>query len=561
VVAQTRERIKDSLKSDGIAGVSALLIDGRNVVWSQGFGSADRKAGTRVTRDTVFRTGSLSQVVTILAALRLSDEGRLDLSAPVPRILPEFSIPSRFHGAQPITVRDLMTHQAGLPVEHLAGSRSRSPASWRDITKILSRDEAVSPPGTRTQESHLGMTLLGLIVEKAAGMPFEQFARQEILAPLGMGDSGFSNGTSPLADAARGHRKKERQPNEGIRDVPALGLDSTAPDIAKLLQFVMTGESLSGARILDPATRESITRPWNTGIASDLGFPWGLGFHLAGFGYLAIQGGGPVIVQSGGSDLFPAVMAALPEHGLGVVVLANSAEAHRSVGQIAGKLLAGALEAKTGIVQPQPPEFSYAEPMWPRQRLETFAGHWATLLGLIRVEARDGYLRVKVFGRTFRLVPRTDGLLHLEYRLLGVIRINLKELEVFGLSIETVAGRDILALHQGRVRIPFGIRVRPADLPQAWTARLGRYRIGNAGDDDPMFTDIRLENRDGLLVADLGIRGMDKFTYTLVLTPDGKDRAIIEGTGPGSGAVLEARPEGNGEALWTSGYRFQRTAR
>lgn len=555
-IAHARWRIADLVAEDQVAGLSVALIDGDRIVWTQGFGRATPDAPA--SEQTAFRVGGMSALPTILAALRLADAGRLDLDAPVADVLPGFRVPQRFPDARAITIRDLMTHRSGLPPDHMAGAVARSPAPWASVLDLVAETQPVAPPGTRSQESALGITVLALAVQQAADAPFESHVRDAMLKPLGMATARYDTGARPAPGDAVAFREGKPRPSLGVRNVPALGLHASVTDLARIVRFLFGAPDATTAAGLRDDTRASVWRVQNADVPQDLGFPVGLGFVLAGFGPLGLVGAGPVAIASAGSDRMPGVIAALPDHGLGVVVLSNTAEAGQAVNRVAGELLANALDAKAGIRQPEIPDFPYADPPWPRNRLAAFAGSWATLLGLVRVEVRGSHLRVKALGKTFRLVPRTDGLLHLEYRLLGLFRIDLKGLGALGFSMVTVEGRDHLVLHQATTRVAFGVRTEPGPLPATWAARLGRYRLDNPGDAPDPFTRIRLKRQDGLLTAELRLRDMGGMTVSLVLRPDGDDEAVFDGVGPGAGGVLEARDDER-TVLSHAGWRFVRT--
>ncbi len=548
--------VTELLKNERIAGMSVALVDGDRVVWAQGFGRSAPEA--TASDQTSYRVGGMSAIVTLLAAFRLADEGRLDLDAPVTDIVPLFKIRKRFPEARPITIRDLMTHRSGLPPEHLAGAAAKTPAPWATVVDLLVETYPTAPPGARSQESSLGITLLGLVIQNVAGVSFATYARDMVLGPLGMSRARFATGASPAIGDAVAYRKGKPLSPLGVRNVPGLGLHASVTDLAQVLRFLFGASDVTAALPLSADARDAFWRINNANVELDFGFPVGMGFALAGFGPLGLIGAGPVAVASTNDNHFPGVIAALPEHRLGVVVLSNSSQANQAVNQVAGELLANALDAKAGIRQPEIPEFPYADPPWSREQLATFAGPWATLMGLVQVEVKRNHLRVKALGRTFRLVPRTDGMLHLEYRLLGLFKINLKGLSALGFSLTTVDGRDYLVLHQGSTRVPFGVRGEPGPLPAAWEARLGRYRLENPGDEPVPFDRITLKRQAGLLTAKLRIRDMSGLVISLVLRPEGDGRAEIDGVGPGAGGVLEAI-DGEQTVLTGSGWRFVRT--
>src|SRR5438477_6019431 len=104
----------------GIPAISISLVDGRRVVWAQGFGWADSAAGVRATASTVYRVGSVSKLFTDVGIMRLVEQGTLNLDAPIQRYLPDFHPKNPFGGA--ITIRELTSHRAGLTREPPIGN-------------------------------------------------------------------------------------------------------------------------------------------------------------------------------------------------------------------------------------------------------------------------------------------------------------------------------------------------------------------------------------------------------------------------------------------------------
>ena len=114
----------------GLPALSIALVDNQQIVWARGFGFADVQKQTPATADTVYRVGSVSKLFTDLAVMQLVEQGRLDLDAPVSRVLPEFSPRNPFN--TPITLRQLMSHRSGLVREPPLGHYfdPSTPPSW-----------------------------------------------------------------------------------------------------------------------------------------------------------------------------------------------------------------------------------------------------------------------------------------------------------------------------------------------------------------------------------------------------------------------------------------------
>jgi len=223
-----------------------------------------------VTVDTVFDVASLTKVlVTAPAILLLHEAGQIDLEATLLRYLPECA----GGGKDAITVRQLLTHTSGL----LAGLPATPAWQGREAALLLASLERVTHvPGSAFRYSDINYILLGLIIERVAGMSLDAFAGQHIFAPLGMQDTGYR----PLA---RGDGRTIAPTQRGAADANAVlskaqrglapgavlqghvhdptvrrmggvagsaGVFSTARDVARFARMLLAGGELEGVRVL-----------------------------------------------------------------------------------------------------------------------------------------------------------------------------------------------------------------------------------------------------------------------------------------------------------------------
>ncbi|MGH2669981.1 MAG: serine hydrolase domain-containing protein, partial [bacterium] len=194
--SRVREAVRGLLTAgiaDGVfPGAVAAVMLGRERLVLDALGHAQvtpRRVGMR--GDTIFDLASLTKpVVTVTAILRLWEQGRIDLDAPVARYLPDFAQ----RGKATVTIRHLLAHTSGLPAWEMLylpsppnGDGTRAPAC-RSIGEAVARICAVpaaAPPGTRIEYSDLGFILLGWLVERL-GAPLDVYGREHIFGPLGM---------------------------------------------------------------------------------------------------------------------------------------------------------------------------------------------------------------------------------------------------------------------------------------------------------------------------------------------------------------------------------------
>ncbi len=301
------------------AGIVALVLRDGKPVYERAFGWSDKEAGRRMTTDTIFRIASQSKALTSVAILSLMEEGKLSLNTPVSTFIKSFAkttvavkkdggietVPAK----RPITIRDLLTHTAGISygtdatVAALYEAKGLGPAAgwgWYtadkdepvcDTMERLGTLPFVAQPGEAWVYGY-NTDVLGCVVERASGMPLDRFIASRITGPLGMKDTHFF---LPLEQRARlaavygnGPDGKIRRAPEGARgqghyvDGPrksfagGAGLLSTAHDYARFLEMIRRGGELDGVRILSPRTVALMT----TNQVGDLYRTPGLGFGL-----------------------------------------------------------------------------------------------------------------------------------------------------------------------------------------------------------------------------------------------------------------------------------------
>jgi CubicO group peptidase (beta-lactamase class C family) len=234
--------------------VFAFVQDGR-IVLSKGFGIANVATGAPVDPEkTRFYAGSLTKLVTATAVMQLVDRGQVDLDVDVNRYLTSIQIDSNF--PEPVTLRHLLTHTGGLDRRDI-GMGSPSPESILSLEQYLQRDltERVEPPGTAFRYSNLGMAIAGLVVQEVTGIPFAQYVRDSIFLPLGMHgstvgppehDPNLSPGYLPLRRRTGWREARHIY----FHNTPAIGLRTTAHDMARFAIAHLNGGVLDGRRIL-----------------------------------------------------------------------------------------------------------------------------------------------------------------------------------------------------------------------------------------------------------------------------------------------------------------------
>ncbi len=250
-----------------------------------------------MTADSIFRVQSITKPITAAGIMTLVDEGRLSLLDPVEKFVPEFHdlkvnncgtlvgfncelVPQ----ARPITVLDLMTHMSGLGDG--AGAGTQPPATRKEqVANTVSRSRLLFQPGTAWNYSNFGIAVLGEIIEVVSGKTYPDFMNEKIFQPLGMQDAFYdvpADKQSRVASIyvyADGKLSSLRRPLGPIAS-PDSGLSTTARDLARFNQMMLSKGVLNGKRVLSAAAVEAMT----TSQTGDMkaGYAPGVG---QGFGY------------------------------------------------------------------------------------------------------------------------------------------------------------------------------------------------------------------------------------------------------------------------------------
>ncbi len=545
--------IQHEMDKNGVAGLSIALVDDQRVVWSGGFGFADLERKTSASARTVYRVGSVSKLFTATAAMQLAELGQLDIDQPVQKVLPSFA-PKTRQPQTAITPRQLMTHHSGLPRDRAEGFQNPEPRFFTLLVNDAHDDYVAYPPDTVFSYSNVGVSLLGSVVQNLSGLPFANHMRQSVLAPLGMADSSFDAGPSPSALMAKGYDGRQAVSETPLRDVPAGGLNSSVTDLSRFMAMVFGDGASGGRQILKPETVAEMLRPQNTAVELDRNFRVGLGWMLSTLGQSTLQNAGPVAHHAGSIGMFRSQMYVLPTHKLGVVVLANSGGSQRVVDHIATEALALALEAKTGIRQPERTRAAWADDPLPADALRDYAGDYTTVAGLVRIRPEGKGLRADAAGHSFDVRPRKDGLLGLDYALLGLVRLDLGTLGDIGFSRPSAAGRDLLIAHVGAQELLVGQRIVPPATLGLWRQRLGNYEITNLNGDRKVIERIRLVEERGFLIVEMSMTDEPGQTQRMVLKPLSNTDALLLGPLVDGGETVRSVMVNGVEHLAYSGY-------
>jgi CubicO group peptidase (beta-lactamase class C family) len=355
--------LRSQLALDGIPGAVVALVQGDETLYLGGFGKADLASGEPVSaQETLFRTGSVSKLVTWTAVMQLVERGRLDLHADVNRYLDAFQIPATY--PKHVTLAHLLTHTAGFE-DRGFGFYARSEADLVPLRAFLAArmPARIFPPGEVSGYSNYGAALAGYLVERVSGLSFEDYVEARVLAPLGISSSSFRQPLPPTLAArlATGYRSSLKPGAfEWDLAVPAGALSSTAADMARFMIAHLNGGRLGTTRILRAETVEAMQRRRFTNHPAVSGLTYGFQeLHIAGQRVLA---------QPGDMLHFTAGLFLLPEQELGLFVAYNRGRAADAP--------MGLLRAFLARFSPAPPAFVTSPASVTDEDVGRFAGSY-----------------------------------------------------------------------------------------------------------------------------------------------------------------------------------------
>jgi CubicO group peptidase (beta-lactamase class C family) len=376
-----------------IPAVSIAVVRAGELAWAHAWGVAEAGHPDPATPQTLFQAGSISKPVAAMCALRLVAQGRLDLDTDINDVLVSWKVPAN-HGWQPrVTVRQLLSHTAGLTVHGFFGYRPDQPAP--SLIQVLNGQGNTPPvrvgiiPGLQFSYSGGGYCVLQQLLVDLTGLAFPQLAHELVFSPLGMGDSSYQQ---PLpehrwAQAARGHRIGGAPVAGGWHVYPEMaagGLWTTPSDLARFAAAVQRAQAGAAGAILPRELAGELLRPQ----APDA--QMGLGLLLEGEGSSLRFG------HDGDDEGFVARLLATATPGLGVVVMINSDHG--------GVLIPAVVEAAARTEgwqevlprAPQPHQIAAGADIDADADLDRCRGHYRLPDGrLLKVE-RDGHRLVLV---------------------------------------------------------------------------------------------------------------------------------------------------------------------
>ena len=405
-----------------IPGLSVSVVHDQDIVWSDGFGNANREQQVKATAKTIYSICSISKLFTSIGVMQIRDKGQLDLRDSPNQYLPWFDIKQTYPDRAPITIRGILTHSSGLPREsdfpYWTGPNFEFP-SREQIMESVGKQQTLYPGDTYWQYSNLGLTLAGMMIAEVSGQTYDAYVTEHILDPLGLSD------TQPeLPRAHWGERlaigysglqrngKRMKLPFFQTRGIaPAAGFSSTVEDLAAFAAWQFRLLETGDEEVLRANTLREMHRVhW---LDPDWKIAWGLGFRVSRNGDTTFVGHG------GHCPGYRTQLQLQTDSKIAVIVMANVSgfnveQYTEQIFEIVEPAITRALKSNDGrsFLDPSLDVYTGTYSRVPSWGLETAILHWNGGLAMLSLPSNDPLEVLEELHRTdkhrFRRV-REDG--------------------------------------------------------------------------------------------------------------------------------------------------------
>ena len=307
---------------------SALVAENGKVIYKKGLGLANMEWNIPNTPETRFRLGSITKQFTAALILQLVEQGKLKLDGKLSDYLPDY----RKDIGEKVTIHQLLNHTSGIPsytgLPGFFNDVSRNPYTVSDFVKRYASNNLEFEPGSKFSYNNSGYFLLGAIVEKVTGQPYEQVLKEKILDPLGMKNTGYDHHDTLIEKRASGYQKTP----DGYMN--ASYLDMSIPYAAGSLystveDLYLWDQALYTDRVVSAASKDLMFKP----NLSDYAYGWVVTKVKLGNGTDSVS----KIAHGGGINGFNTVIVRFPTQKHLIVLLDNTSQG-RSLEQLEREL-------------------------------------------------------------------------------------------------------------------------------------------------------------------------------------------------------------------------------
>ena len=402
--AHIEKASKQLMRRYHLPALAITLVDDQEIIYQNARGLIDIENNIEASTESVFKLWSVAKAFTALEIFRELEEGLIDLDAPLTTYLPEFSIQNRFEGSDPITVRDLLAHRAGLPRHEglLPEERDKDLSFLEKFERGASSCYLAYPVPYRYKYSNLGYDLLGRIIELTRHMGYYQYMKEHILDELGMGSSNFyREGIADSLQIALGYEyyKRDYYPyvQYNINNVPSGNLYSTIEDLSSFLKAIFRNQLFEKYATLTEMFVDHYSNPQDP--------------QTMGLGWKTVRTESDELViwhDGGPTEGIGSLIAFLPDKKIGIALVGNGTTLSGAYSMpIAMDILNTMLEEREGIarVKTEKHHSKHAE----GSQFQAFEGKYVAFGDIVDVKAKKNKLKTRIEGFNLSLIPLGDN--------------------------------------------------------------------------------------------------------------------------------------------------------
>ena len=401
----------------GVPGISVVMVQDDQIVYSHGYGWANLATKTFMTDATLLEIGSTTKSMTALAVMQLVEAGKLELDQTVKHYLPWFSTADKNQLSDKITLRQCLTHTSGLSDESIPHDTAMDNRALERWVKSFKNSKLMFAPGSKTKYSNFGYAVLGLIVQNVSNMSFERYLSENLFKPLEMQHTTLDPKIANSLGLAQGYRGTPRSvfkatPRQlGRLGVPAGSLTaSSARDVGNYLVMQLNQGQFQGRQIVGADALLETQKPqvnYHFGIQT-----YNLAHEIKyGFGWRVFQSRGlDLLAHNGSVGRMGSVFLLAPKEKLGVAILWNL-----EVEGLDLELMLGLLDFLRGderAIVPVPSSTRAVKTII--SNLKPFTGTYTS---------KEGKIEVRINAKNKLELQKSDAILKLESIKNGVFQV------------------------------------------------------------------------------------------------------------------------------------------
>ncbi|MTI32656.1 serine hydrolase domain-containing protein [Xanthovirga aplysinae] len=301
---------------------SVLVTEKGKIIFKKGFGMANMEWDIPNRPDTKHRLGSITKQFTAMLIVQLAAEGKIDLHEPISTYLPDYPKPN----GNKVTIHHLLTHSSGIPsytsFPNFFKDISRDPYSPNEFVQIFADSTLQFAPGEKFIYNNSGYFLLGVIIEKITGKPYEVVLQEKIFNPLKMNNTGYDHHNVIMKNRASAYEK------DGSFFINAPYLDMSIPYAAGSMystveDLFLWDQALYTDQLLPKKYLDLIFTPYIEGFEQQYGYGWMIGKTPIGQTTDSLQ----VIAHGGGINGFHTLITRIPSEKSSIILLNNTGRA------------------------------------------------------------------------------------------------------------------------------------------------------------------------------------------------------------------------------------------